>query len=299
MPDYPPERQHGGSTPPPYPSTGDLPDWILKPFDGMASGRPDNLKPYVPPRRGLLTFERLRLMALSFLLGGTLLSFILIASRPFGMLNPNPPGLNRDVVTPIPTRSARLLTAIPSAPSTNLLRNLSLDPMALKSWTNQDWIMMYASSALDLLSSNSYLYSSLQALKPQGYASQEFIQNSGDCVTYCQVSWAGISFDSMASALKAFALMDKDNKSSQVGYSSLGFFDNGSAPAWSCISKLYPGDQNAWVTCLFVWDNLLTSTRIISQEASNQNFGDQSMFLIGQINTTWRSRLANASNVIP
>jgi hypothetical protein len=265
----------------------------------MAPGRPTNLKPYVPPRRGLLTIERLRLTAVSLLLGGMLLTFILIASRPFGLLNPDPPGLNRDVVTPIPTRSARLLTAIPMAPSTTLLRNLSLDPLALKQWTNQDWEMLYAGSALDLLSSNSYLYSSLQALKPQGYASQEFIQNSGECVTFCQVSWAGISFDSMASALKAFELMDKDNKSAESGYSSMGFFNNGSSPAWSCISKLYPGDQNAWVTCLFVWNNLLTSTRIISQDPGNQNFGDLSMFLIDLINSTWRSRLANASNAIP
>ena len=294
MPDIPPERPYA-----PQPPPGDFPDWILKPFDGMAPGRPVNLKPYIPPRQGLLTFERLRLMALSLLLGGMLVTFILGASQPFNLLNPDPPGLNRDVVTPIPTRSARALTAIPSAPSTTLLRNLSLDPLALKSWTNQEWEMLYASSALDLLSSNSYLLSSLQSLKPQGYASQEFIQNDGTCAPFCQVSWAGITFDTMGSALQAFTLMDKDNKSAQAGYASLGFFNNGSTTAWSCISKLYPGDQNAWVTCLSVWDNLLTSTRVISQAPGDQNFGDLSMFLIDQINTTWRMNLAKNPNTTP
>ena len=40
----------------------DLPDWILKPFEGMASGRPGGLKPYPPAARSGFLFERPRLV---------------------------------------------------------------------------------------------------------------------------------------------------------------------------------------------------------------------------------------------
>jgi hypothetical protein len=286
MSNNPSDPPRSGDVSAPPQSSGDLPDWILKPFDGMAPGRPLNLKPYVPPRQGLLTFERLRLAGLSVLLGGLLLAFAILGSQPFGVLNPDPPGLRHDIVTPIPPSSL-----LPSSASTTLLQKLSLDEAALKSWTNQDWDMLYFSRAPDVLTRNSYLYNSLQAFKPQSFASQDFVNSSSSCAPFCQVSWAGLTFNDVASALKAFVLMDKDNKSSPAGYSSLGFSNNGSGPAWSCISTAYPGYQTGWVTCLFVWGNLLTSTRIISADTGLNNFTDSSMSLIDQINMSWQTRL--------
>ena len=286
----PEPRSTGGAQKPPEQS-GKLPDWIVKPFDGMALGRPIRLAPYVPPRSGLFTFERLRLLGICLVLGSLLTTFLVLGSQPFAILNPDPPGLNNDIVTPVPPNAFQ-----PSARSTALLQELSLDANALKSWTKQDWALLYFSRSPDILTLNSYLYTSVEALKPLGFASQDFVNLGASCTALCQFSWAGITFMDRASTFKAFDLIDQETKSSGSGYSKLNFFNTGPAAAYSCVSKQYAGERTGWVTCLFMWDNLVTSMRVISQDTGNQDFASFSLRLIGQITDTWQARLASKPN---
>jgi len=65
--------------------------------------------------------------------------------------------------------------------------------------------------------SNSKLYMSLQDPRPQGFASQEFVQDSKNCTPlYCQISWAGIAFNNADMALMAFDLLDKEIRPTEL-----------------------------------------------------------------------------------
>ena len=134
---------------------------------------------------------------------------------------PSPPPANPpvvgDIVTEIPA-GARLSSAVgPASPSARLLKEMGLDPSTLNRWTHKNWEMLYASSSLDFLITNSRLYTALQDLRPQGFDSQEFVQDSNNCTPpYCQISWAGIAFNNADMALMAFDLLDKEIRPTEL-----------------------------------------------------------------------------------
>jgi hypothetical protein len=304
MSESPVENKH--SPQPAEPAGNTRPAWLKKDFDGMLRDAPPAVpgKPRFEPKVANATPRLpggLLIPQYSHRLVGIFIILSLVAA--FFYFTPQlsesafkVSGL-KDVAQD-PTRPARS-----SNPANAFYaRNLNLDSALLNRWSDLKWSLLYSSSDLEMSQTNSKLYSSLLSLKPRNFSSQDFVQAADTCSPpTCQVSWAGMLFDSAALALQAFDVLDKDLKTSTSGFTSHEIDSGGYQPARSCLSKLYA--DSGWVSCLFQWNNLVTSIRTYTQNPEDGSFVPASIRLIEQVNSAWirqwNRRLGGAGAPIP